>query len=614
MVLIMMLASTSCLGVQLPTLANSGMRSSNQRALLMKSVRHALNTKDYKEALEKCNQLLAIDPKSVAAHALRSVAERGLQKYQQADRDFQIAQNALNKTAEDWDAVGVAFSDRWKLEWSKSFEAFQMSIEKDPKAAQTYLDRGKFYSLHHEFREAEADFTKAIELDPEFSTAYFQRSRSRQARGAYSAAIADISKAIQLNPIDYFYECRADLYKANNHMKEALEDYNKALSLKRNSDNYAGRASCYMKEGQFAKALPDLDRALSMQPDFLWPKEMKVTALVSLWRGPEALKEMKEIDKIVAKEDPQYTPEQTANLWELRYKAHRANNDWKGSVEALKNLLQLKPNDRQVRSALQHANEMLALQEPPKTNEEKHDQKQPSGSLPKPKVEEHTATFYINRGYGSSLSGRLEAAIDDYQKAMALDAKDPRPYCLRAAAYCEQQKLAQAIADYEHAAQLDATDTEAFFRLERIHESLHQYPEALRDCIRTLQRNPADQFALRTRAQLLVRGGKLQEALKDLDKAVQLHPTDGEVRKARAEIYMKLEEYDKAIPDLTAAIKTETFETSSLATNLYLQRATAYEKLGKKDLAEKDRKSAQGFGDFLFGNAPFQVQNAKSNK
>jgi len=71
-------------------------------------------------------------------------------------------------------------------------------------------------------------------------------------------------------------------------------------------------------------------------------------------------------------------------------------------------------------------------------------------------------------------------------------------------------------------------------------------------------------------------------------KSLQLKSSYGNIR-ARADIYMLMNHYELASKDYTKAIE---LGKKSEADKLYELRARAYDAMGRKDLAIKDRKSA----------------------
>ena len=55
------------------------------------------------------------------------------------------------------------------------------AIQKDPKSARAFFNRGWAYRMRGEWEKAIADFTRAIELDPKLLAAYYKLARGFRA-------------------------------------------------------------------------------------------------------------------------------------------------------------------------------------------------------------------------------------------------------------------------------------------------------------------------------------------------------------------------------------------------------------------------------------------------
>lgn len=80
---------------------------------------------------------------------------------------------------------------------------------------------------------------------------------------------------------------------------------------------------------------------------------------------------------------------------------------------------------------------------------------------------------------------------------------------------------------------------------------------------------------------------KYPKALEQLGMNLKLSPSAIFVLEARANLFRKMKRYKEAEADMSAAVKLN--PTNSI---LYIKRAQIYDLLGEKDLAKKDRKSA----------------------
>jgi tetratricopeptide (TPR) repeat protein len=84
----------------------------------------------------------------------------------------------LNRAIERNPRDAVAYSDRGYLhcksgDFQKGMIDFEKAIELDPRNPAPRNGRGSVYLVAGDFSRAITDFTKAIKLRPEFSSAYF---------------------------------------------------------------------------------------------------------------------------------------------------------------------------------------------------------------------------------------------------------------------------------------------------------------------------------------------------------------------------------------------------------------------------------------------------------
>ncbi len=97
------------------------------------------------------------------------------------------------------------------------------------------------------------------------------------------------------------------------------------------------------------------------------------------------------------------------------------------------------------------------------------------------------------------------------------------------------------------------------------------------------------QSIFNTRKQARIKQNKVEEAVQDCNVLLKIEPDSAEVYRDRADLLMKLGRYQQAVSDYTSSIK---YDDTKIAKN-YLLRAAAYDKLGKVELAAKDRSTAK---------------------
>ena len=96
------------------------------------------------------------------------------------------------------------------------------------------------------------------------------------------------------------------------------------------------------------------------------------------------------------------------------------------------------------------------------------------------------AGLYMNRGVELKQKGRLDAAIADYDRSIAIYPNDPFAYNNRANARRDKGNLDGAIADYTAAIGLDADYAAAYTNRGRIHEMRKDLERARADYVAAL--------------------------------------------------------------------------------------------------------------------------------
>lgn len=171
---------------------------------------------------------------------------------------------------------------------------------------------------------------------------------------------------------------------------------------------------------------------------------------------------------------------------------------------------------------------------------------------------------------------------------LGINAKIPDYYGLveRAGAYSNLHKDKEALADMNRFIAGGNNEKMQILRRASIYENLHQYDKALADYQSVLQKNYEDQVVFRELICLQALG-RYDDALKEVNKLIARNKIDDAGYLARARLYSKMGKPKEAIADFTRVIEL------AEAITIYKERAKEYEKIGRKDLAIKDLKSAE---------------------
>lgn len=202
------------------------------------------------------------------------------------------------------------------------------------------------------------------------------------------------------------------------------------------------------------------------------------------------------------------------------------------------------------------------------------------------------AGFWTSLGTCCLWNEEFEKGLEYATKAIALRPKDPDMYHRRATMYAALMKNAEAVTDLSKGLTCDPNDLDLLRRRADCYKALRKYPEAITDINRILKIAPGDEKAYFTKAGICEETKDWKAAAAAYTELLTKYPEDDHALIKRAACKMKSNDYKGAIADYTDALRHGTEGPEYV----YTQRAIAYEKLGMKEKADKDRAAAQQRG------------------
>lgn len=194
-------------------------------------------------------------------------------------------------SAMDWYRKGYAFRfNEYNLK--EAMNAFNKSIELDPKFALAYSGRAAIYCEWEMYEKALKESEQAVKLDPNNSFTLTVHGRSNIGLGKVEEGIEDLNRAIALNPSNVY--------------------------------TYSNRSHGYYLLKKYDKALADADKAIEVGPDVSWGYFQKGRILVALNINKDAIKCL---DKAI-----EYDPK-IARFYFWRGKALLGNNETERALE-----------------------------------------------------------------------------------------------------------------------------------------------------------------------------------------------------------------------------------------------------------------------------------------
>jgi tetratricopeptide (TPR) repeat protein len=218
------------------------------------------------------------------------------------------------------------------------------------------------------------------------------------------------------------------------------------------------------------------------------------------------------------------------------------------------------------------------------------------------------AVSYNNRGKAHMANSDYQSAIDDFNKALQIDAKFAEAYCNRGEALGIIKLSHLAITNFDQGCRLYLEQGRqedfqvATTKLKAMKSELSSPTAGLREAIRTIMvlfrpelldqpatiepsRNVdvASEVSLIKQANILFQEGNYKEALIMYDRALELNPYSAKVFVARGDTYLKLTQPLQAREDFKRALFLDPHETWT-----YISLSLAYCELGQPQDAIAD--------------------------
>jgi len=193
------------------------------------------------------------------------------------------------------------------------------------------------------------------------------------------------------------------------------------------------------------------------------------------------------------------------------------------------------------------------------------------------------ALAYNNRGLVFDKMGRLDKAKEDYDKAIALAPSYSYAYINRGLVFDKMGRLDKAIEDYDKAIALSPSDPNVYNNRGLVFHKMGRLDKAKEDYDRAIAFNPSYPNAYYNRGSVFAQMGMFDKAMEDYDKAIALAPSDPNVYNNRGVVLEKMGRVDKAMEDYDKAIALA--PSYALA---YNNRGLVFDKMGRFDKAIED--------------------------
>jgi tetratricopeptide (TPR) repeat protein len=202
-------------------------------------------------------------------------------------------------------------------------------------------------------------------------------------------------------------------------------------------------------------------------------------------------------------------------------------------------------------------------------------------------LDKKSADLYYNRGRTYVLIKNYEKALKDFLEAEDLGQKNEAVYLMMGNAYKGLKKYDQALASYQKVLAINPANKEVQNNIAMLHTIMGK-PELSTSAYQ--QASTTDTGAnipFYNQANDLMESGKVKDAIVLYKKALAIKPNFPSALNQLGICYIKLKQYELALETLSKAIMLDGKDSMP-----YMNRATAYQHLGKIDLAQNDYQTA----------------------
>jgi tetratricopeptide (TPR) repeat protein len=211
------------------------------------------------------------------------------------------------------------------------------------------------------------------------------------------------------------------------------------------------------------------------------------------------------------------------------------------------------------------------------------------------------ANLYLKRSDLQMSYLNYDDAIADATRAIALQPSG-KAYFARGMASRYIGKLSQAEADFEKACLLDPNSQNAHAELGCLAANMHHHDKAAKAFAQLFKLNPGRNVERGRRAEMYLEMNRIDEAMNDIKTALKTDSDrGGKGHYLLGRIYMRQKQYAKAVEVFNVSLARNEFNAE-----VRKARADVYDKLGKPDLAKKDRQELDEVFSEAFKNAPFR--------
>ncbi len=193
------------------------------------------------------------------------------------------------------------------------------------------------------------------------------------------------------------------------------------------------------------------------------------------------------------------------------------------------------------------------------------------------------SNVFLNRSKIRKEGGNNRGALNDCNKAILLNPKNPGAYCNRGVVFEKMEMISEAIKNYNLAISLNYKYASAYYNRGSLFGVKGDYGKAIEDFSEAISINPAFTLSYFNRAIALKKAGEIDKAIQDYNKVIDIDPSHAQAYCNRGVAFTETGRLDDAINDFNKAI-----DLDPNLSDAYFSRAIFFADIGKPEEAIED--------------------------
>ena len=165
--------------------------------------------------------------------------------------------------------------------------------------------------------------------------------------------------------------------------------------------------------------------------------------------------------------------------------------------------------------------------------------------------------IFLNRSKIRRERGNHRGALDDCNKAILLNSRNPGAYCNRGVIFEKMEMISEAIENYSFAISLNHKYASVYYNRGSIFGVKGEYGKAIEDFSEAISINPVFTLSYFNRAIALKKVGEIEKAIQDYNKVIDIDPGHAQAYCNRGVAFAETGRHDDAINDFNKAIELD---------------------------------------------------------